>query len=136
MGQALSRIEVLVSDLPAAISIMQGKFAFLASAVDVTKQDGFHVEFVTVSKGSDRLTLVRPIAGILKRLLDEKGEGTTYKLTYETTGPESVDVEVLNVGAWSYDMRHDLSVVSESLRDVITKFSSDLTNRNRALSNS
>jgi len=53
-----------------------------ASERIVWNRGGFHVEYVVMFNGNTRFMLVQPITGNLKDLIDEKGEGTIYRLCY------------------------------------------------------
>jgi methylmalonyl-CoA/ethylmalonyl-CoA epimerase len=88
MDLRFSHADILVSDLDATIEYYRRVLGFKASEKHFWKRDDFHVEFVVMFKNSERLFFVHPIAGDLKRMLDEKGDGTIYRLCY--TSPDVV----------------------------------------------
>jgi methylmalonyl-CoA/ethylmalonyl-CoA epimerase len=89
MQLKFSHVDILVRDLDKAVAYYRKIFGCTASEKIVWNRDGFHVEYVIMFNGSERFFLVQPHAGNLKDLIEEKGEGTIYRLCY--TVPDMLD---------------------------------------------
>ncbi|MES2207973.1 MAG: VOC family protein [Pseudomonadota bacterium] len=82
MELKFSHVDILVKDLNAAVAYYKTALGCTASKPKVWNRDGFHVEYVTMFNGKERFILVQPYAGNLKTMIEEKGEGTIYRLCY------------------------------------------------------
>ncbi|WP_320200675.1 hypothetical protein RMR16_024980 (plasmid) [Agrobacterium sp. rho-13.3] len=103
MTDNFSRVEILVSSLQSAINVVTKEHDFVASKVQSCETTGFNIKFVLLSKGDQRLMLVQPISGILKHLLEEKGEGTSYRLSCFESATEKSDFEIISGGMSNSD---------------------------------
>jgi methylmalonyl-CoA/ethylmalonyl-CoA epimerase len=82
MQLKFSHVDIIVHDLDAAVEYYRRIFGCTASPKKIWNRDGFHVEYKVLFSGKERFMLVQPISGNLKHLIDEKGEGTIYRLCY------------------------------------------------------
>lgn len=82
MQLRFSHVDIVVKDLVAASDYYRRIFGCQASPKQVWHRGDFHVEYVIMFAGDERFFLVQPISGDLKKLIDEKGEGTIYRLCY------------------------------------------------------
>ncbi|QRF63351.1 VOC family protein [Variovorax paradoxus] len=82
MELKFSHVDIVVKDLKRAIEYCRQVLGCKCSDLRVWNRDGFHVEYVVMFNGEERFMLVQPFEGVLKDLLDEKGEGTIYRLCY------------------------------------------------------
>jgi methylmalonyl-CoA/ethylmalonyl-CoA epimerase len=82
MQLKFSHVDIVVHDLDKAVDYYRRIFGCKASPKKVWNRDGFHVEYKVLFSGRERFMLVQPISGNLKELIDEKGEGTIYRLCY------------------------------------------------------
>jgi len=82
MQLKFSHVDIVVRDLDAAVDYYRRIFGCRASTKKIWNRDGFHVEYKVLFCGKERFMLVQPISGNLKDLIDQKGEGTIYRLCY------------------------------------------------------
>jgi methylmalonyl-CoA/ethylmalonyl-CoA epimerase len=98
MQLRFSHVDVVVYDLDAAVDYYRRILGCTASPKKVWDRDGFHVEYRVLFNGNERFMLVRPIAGNLKTLMDEKGEGTIYRLCYTVPDVAAAYDELIAAG--------------------------------------
>lgn len=89
MKLKFSHVDILVRDLEASAEYYKKVFKCIASPTIEWNRNGFHVEYVILFNGSERFYLVKPIAGNLKDMIEEKGEGTIYRHCY--TVPDIIE---------------------------------------------
>jgi methylmalonyl-CoA/ethylmalonyl-CoA epimerase len=77
-----SHVDILVSDLDKAVDYYRRVLGCTASERQVWKRGDFHVEYVIMFQGTQRFYFVQPFSGNLKDLLEQKGEGTIYRLCF------------------------------------------------------
>ena len=65
------------------------------------RNNDFHVEFVVMFHGKERFFFVQPISGILKKIVEEKGDGTIYRLCYTSPDVWGVYYEFQSKGVQS-----------------------------------
>lgn len=82
MQLEFSHVDIVVKDLDSAVQYYRKVFGCTASPKQVWDRGGFHVEYVIMFSGQERFYLVQPIAGNLVDLMEQKGEGTIYRLCY------------------------------------------------------
>ncbi|WP_194790360.1 VOC family protein [Pseudomonas sp. UFMG81] len=89
MQLTFSHVDVLVSQLEQACAYYQQILGAEISTTQVWQRGGLHVRYAVARMGQERFMLVQPLAGNLKVLLDEHGEGMIYRHCYSTP-----DIEV------------------------------------------
>ena len=108
MQLKFSHVDIVVHDLEEAVAYYRRVFGCTASPKRVWNRDGFHVEYKIMFSGTERFFLVQPISGNLKTLIDEKGEGTIYRLCY--TVPD-------DAGLWKMQVRPGRGDGADRIRD-------------------
>ena len=98
MQLKFSHVDILVKDLEASANYYKKVLSCTASTVHDWNREGFHVRYVLMFNGAERFCLVQPIAGNLKTMLDEKGEGTIYRLCYTVPNMDSTYKELVGQG--------------------------------------
>lgn len=98
MQLKFSHVDIVVHDLDKAVDYYRRIFGCTASPKKVWNRDGFHVEYKVLFSGKERFMLVQPIAGNLKTLIDEKGEGTIYRLCYTVPDMKAAFDELVAAG--------------------------------------
>jgi len=98
MELKFSHVDILVKDLDAAVSYYRTVLSCTASERKVWNRNGFHVEYITMFNGNEKFMLVQPFAGNLKTLIEEKGEGTIYRLCYTVPDMSAAYDELLKSG--------------------------------------
>lgn len=100
MNLKYSHVDILVSDLNKTIEYYRGLFDCKVSHVQTWKHDDFHVEFVILFllPTKERIFFVHPFSGNLKEMLDEKGDGTIYRLCYTSPDVVGCHYEFLSKG--------------------------------------
>ncbi|HME21193.1 MAG TPA: VOC family protein [Acetobacteraceae bacterium] len=98
MKLKFSHVDILVKDLDAAVSYYKAVLGCTSSERKVWNRDGFHVEYIIMFNGDERFFLVQPYAGNLKTLLEEKGEGTIYRLCYTVPDMAAAYDELIAAG--------------------------------------
>lgn len=93
-----SHVDIVVRDLDAAVDYYRRVLGCTASPKKIWNRDGFHVEYKVLFNGHERFMLVQPISGNLKTLIDEKGEGTIYRLCYTVPDMKAAYDELKAVG--------------------------------------
>ncbi|EPM65523.1 methylmalonyl-CoA epimerase [Pseudomonas syringae pv. theae ICMP 3923] len=103
MKLKFSHVDILVRDLDESVEYYKTIFKCVASPPIVWNRNGFHVEYVILFNGSERFYLVKPIAGNLKDMIDDKGEGTIYRHCY--TVPDIIEAyrELIEAGVQPED---------------------------------
>jgi uncharacterized glyoxalase superfamily protein PhnB len=89
MQLTFSHVDVLVNQLEPACAYYQQILGAEISTTQVWERGGLHVRYAIARMGQERFMLVQPLAGNLKVLLDEHGEGMIYRHCYSTP-----DIEV------------------------------------------
>src|SRR5690242_11345879 len=82
MDLKYSHIDILVSDLDEAVRYYSRVLGFKPSKVQTWERGDFRVDYVILFNAHQRFYFVKPYSGNLKRLLDEKGEGTIYRFCF------------------------------------------------------
>jgi methylmalonyl-CoA/ethylmalonyl-CoA epimerase len=82
MDLKYSHVDIVVSDLEKAVSYYQKVFGCVPSRKQTWKRGDFHVDYVIMFKDATRFYFVQPYSGPLKKILEEKGEGTIYRLCF------------------------------------------------------
>lgn len=98
MDLKFSHVDIVVEDLDKAVEYYRRLFDCRASEKKVWNRGGFHVEYVIMFAGSERFFLVKPYAGNLKDLIEEKGEGTIYRLCYTVPDMSAAYDELVAAG--------------------------------------
>jgi uncharacterized glyoxalase superfamily protein PhnB len=89
MQLTFSHVDVLVNQLEPACAYYQQILGAEISTTQVWERGGLHIRYAIARMGQERFMLVQPLAGNLKVLLDEHGEGMIYRHCYSTP-----DIEV------------------------------------------
>lgn len=98
MQLTFSHVDVLVNDLKEACTYYARVFQARISKELVWQRDGLHVRYAVVMFGSERFMLVQPVAGNLRDLLEQQGEGTIYRHCYVTPDIEAAYDELTAAG--------------------------------------
>lgn len=98
MELKFSHVDILVKNLEASANYHKKVLGCTASTPYDWNRGGFHVKYVIMFSGAERFILVQPIAGNLKTMLDEKGDGTIYRLCYIVPNIDSVYRELAGRG--------------------------------------
>ena len=93
-----SHVDILVKDLEASANYYRKVLGCTASTLYDWDRGGFHVKYVILFNGAERFILVQPITGNLKTLLEEKGDGTIYRLCYTVPDIDNVYRELAGHG--------------------------------------
>lgn len=89
MQLTFSHVDVLVNQLEPACAYYQQILGAEISTTQVWERGGLHVRYAIARMGQERFMLVQPLAGNLKVLLDEHGEGMIYRHCYSTPDIEA-----------------------------------------------
>jgi len=103
MDLKFSHVDVLVGNLEEACSYYARVFSARVSRTQVWERGGLHVRYAVVMFGAERFMLVQPIAGNLKELMDNQGEGTIYRHCYSTPDIEAAYDELVAAGVQPED---------------------------------
>jgi methylmalonyl-CoA/ethylmalonyl-CoA epimerase len=99
MNLRFSHVDILVSHLQKTVDYHKQLLDGVASEVQVWKNGDFHVEFqVLFHSDRERIFFVHPISGNLKTLLEEKGNGTIYRLCYVSPDVTNCHYQFLSKG--------------------------------------
>jgi|SRR5579862_45398 len=82
MDLKYSHVDILVSDLDKAVAYYSRTLGFKPSKRQTWQRGDFRVDYVIMFNANQRFYFVQPSSGNLKNLLDEKGEGTIYRLCF------------------------------------------------------
>lgn len=96
MELKFSHIDILVKDLKSACEYYAKILGADISKTFIWERDELHVSYAVVKMGQERFMLVQPFSGNLKTLIDDKGEGTTYRHCYSTPDIEAAFDELVN----------------------------------------
>lgn len=99
MDLTFSHVDILAADLKKTCEYYEGVLGYEPSATQVWQRGDFHVEFVVMFKGNERIFFVQPHSGNLKDLMEEKGEGTIYRYCFTTTDIVACYRELVASGA-------------------------------------
>jgi len=103
MNLKFSHVDILVTDLDKAVRYHEKVLGYRPSPRQVWKRDDFHVEFIVMFHGEERIFFVHPHSGNLKDLMDEKGEGTIYRYCFTTKDIVACHRELVAAGAQPED---------------------------------
>lgn len=98
-----SHIDILVSDLDRSVEYFERVLGFSAGSLQTWERGGLHVRFRVLTNPWQRFMLVEPIAGNLKDLLDEKGDGTIYRFCLSTPNLAAAHQELAERGVQAVD---------------------------------
>ena len=84
MDLKFSHVDILAADLEKTVTYYAKVLGYKPSPKQVWKRGDFHVEFIVMFDGTERLFFVQPYSGNLKDLMEEKGEGTIYRYCFTT----------------------------------------------------
>ena len=103
MDLKFSHVDILVSDLDAAVGYYERVLGFTPSKKQTWRRDDFHVDFVVMFGGEERIFFVQPHSGNLKDLLEEKGEGTIYRYCFTAESVKACHRELVAKGVQPED---------------------------------
>ena len=99
MDLEFSHVDIIVADLDEAVRYHEKVLGYRPSARQVWKRGDFHVEFIVMFDGEERIFFVQPYSGNLKDLMDEKGEGIIYRYCFTTKDIKVCHRELVAAGA-------------------------------------
>lgn len=103
MDLKYSHVDILVRDLDKAVAYYKRVLGCTASQPQEWKRGELHVVYVALFKDTQRFFLVRPFAGNLKTLLDEKGEGTIHRFAFTSKSVKACFRELVASGVQPED---------------------------------
>lgn len=103
MDLKFSHVDIIVEDLDKAVEYYRRTLSCKASELQIWNRNGFHVQYQIMFNGTERFYLVQPIAGNLKDMLEEKGDGTIYRLCYTVEDIDSAYSELVASGVQPQD---------------------------------
>jgi methylmalonyl-CoA/ethylmalonyl-CoA epimerase len=103
MELKFSHIDILVKDLKSACDYYAKILGADISKTFIWKRDELHVTYAVVKMGQELFMLVQPFSGNLKRLMEDKGEGTIYRHCYSTPDIEATFDELVESGVQPED---------------------------------
>ncbi|QXH34064.1 VOC family protein [Pseudomonas muyukensis] len=103
MQLKFSHVDVLVAQLETACAYYQQMLGAEISTTQVWDRGGLLVRYAVARLGQERFMLVQPLAGNLKTLLDQHGEGMIYRHCYSTPDIELAYDQLLAAGVQPED---------------------------------
>ncbi|MBV4477691.1 VOC family protein [Pseudomonas sp. B2M1-30] len=103
MDLKFSHVDVLVENLEEACAYYAQILQARISRTLVWERGGLHVRYAIALIGQERFMLVQPLAGNLRALLDQAGEGMIYRHCYTTPDIEQAYDELLGSGVQPED---------------------------------
>ncbi|HEY1193198.1 VOC family protein [Flavobacterium sp.] len=98
MELKFSHIDILVKDLETACNYYAEMLGAKISRKYTWERDDLQVSYAVVRIGLEHFMLVQPVSGNLKKLLDDKGEGTIYRHCYSTPDIEKIFDQLIDRG--------------------------------------